>query len=254
MAISKQQHKPSKLWLLFGIVIFLLVLILQLPAAWVLARFAPNQPYIEHINGSVWQGQAAWRLPSQPVAGTLAWQWRPWTLLWGKVSAKVTVLTGNSQLSGVVGMGKSGWQVQQMQGKLDTATLAPVLPWQLPQAPINIENLTLAYQQELGFTDVAGNLKWAGGLLGYPYQGKIQRIDLPPMQADLTKEQDRAHLALVNNNTERLGDIYLDKDNMLDVQLTQRLLQHMPGYQGSAALDTAVVSVRQPLQSLSGGL
>ena len=48
-----------------------------------------------------------------------------------------------------------------------------------------------------------------------------------------------------------MANLLLDKDLMLDVQLTQRLLLNIPSYDGKAGLDTYVVSTRQPL--LSGG-
>ena len=41
--------------------------------------------------------------------------------------------------------------------------------------------------------------------------------------------------------------LYEVLDNMLDVSLTQRLLESMPEYTGQAPQDTPVVSVRQPL-------
>lgn len=41
---------------------------------------------------------------------------------------------------------------------------------------------------------------------------------------------------------------------MLDVSLTQRLLENMPEYSGQAPQDTPVVSVRQPLLSGLGAL
>ena len=34
---------------------------------------------------------------------------------------------------------------------------------------------------------------------------------------------------------------------MVDVSLTQRLLEHVPDYQGSAPKDSVVLAVRQPL-------
>jgi general secretion pathway protein N len=54
---------------------------------------------------------------------------------------------------------------------------------------------------------------------------------------------------------ERMGDLYLSakdaqKEMMLDVQLTQRLLLNVASYHGQAGLDTAVIAVRQPLSAL----
>ena len=94
-------------------------------------------------------------------------------------------------------------------------------------------------------------MTWVGGEVGYPSGGKVFYITMPALRAELSTEQknnrDLLHINLLNNQDKRLGDLYLDSDNMLDVSLTQRLLENMPEYKGQAPQDTPVVSVRQPL-------
>ena len=51
---------------------------------------------------------------------------------------------------------------------------------------------------------------------------------------------------------QKMINLLLDKNLMLDVQITQRMLMNVPSYQGKAGLDTYVVSSRQPL--LKGGM
>ncbi len=105
----------------------------------------------------------------------------------------------------------------------------------------------------IGFTKADGQLTWVGGEVGYPSGGKVFYITIPAMRAELSTEQKNdknlLHMNLLNNQDKRLGDLYLDGDNMLDVSLTQRLLENMPEYEGQAPKDTAVVSVRQPLMN-----
>lgn len=76
---------------------------------------------------------------------------------------------------------------------------------------------------------------------------------MPSMRAELSAEQNDdknlLNINLLDQQDKRLGDLYIDGDNMLDVSLTQRLLENMPEYEGQAPLDTPVVSVRQPLLS-----
>ena len=50
---------------------------------------------------------------------------------------------------------------------------------------------------------------------------------------------------------QKMLNLALDHQLMLDVQLTQRLLMNVPSYQGKAGLDTYVLSSRQPL--IKGG-
>jgi general secretion pathway protein N len=70
----------------------------------------------------------------------------------------------------------------------------------------------------------------------------------------LNQDHDRLHLALTDVSQGRMGDFYLSPDQMLDVQLTQRLLSFVAGYRGQAGLDTAVISTRQPLSTLEGAM
>ena len=76
-------------------------------------------------------------------------------------------------------------------------------------------------------------------------------ITIPALRAELSAEQktnkNLLYINLVNNQGKRLGDLYVDGDSMLDVSLTQRLLESMLEYKGKLPQDTPVVSVRQPL-------
>lgn len=77
-------------------------------------------------------------------------------------------------------------------------------------------------------------------------------MTLPPLIGQLSLDRERLHLAITDSNKGRMGDLYVSPDQMLDVQLTQRLLQNVAGYSGQAGLDTAVVTTRQPISSLRG--
>ena len=54
-----------------------------------------------------------------------------------------------------------------------------------------------------------------------------------------------------DQRNQKMANLLLDANMMLDVQLTQRLLLNVPSYDGKAGLDTFVISSRQPL--LQGG-
>ena len=225
-------------------------IILQLPAAWIMARFAPNNPYIDHVTGNIWAGQSDWH--AQQMQGVLSWQLKPWKLLLLRVAADVEVSIADSQLSGQLTVGRQFWQVEQLSGQISAATLRSVLPWQWPDSPIQINNLGIRLDQKSSFDQVEGRLNWGGGSLGYPFEGRVQRMTLPPLIGQLSLDRERLHLAITDSNKGRMGDLYVSPDQMLDVQLTQRLLQNVAGYSGQAGLDTAVVTTRQPISSLRG--
>lgn len=260
-ASASSNKRPRKLWWLVGLVLFALFALLQMPAAWVVEKYAPDSPYVQHVSGNLWQGSAVWQLPvssTTPLTGALSWSWQPWQLFLGKVAADVDISSGQTRLNGQVKVGRSAWQVADMSGKIAPETLASVVDWQLPNTPMQVNAVSLQRKSASettspGFSKAAGQLTWVGGEVGYPSGGKVFYITMPPMRAQLSAEQkndkNRLHINLLNNQDKRLGDLYLDGDNMLDVSLTQRLLESMPEYKGQAPQDTPVVSVRQPLLS-----
>ena len=269
--VSTSSHKrPRKLWWLLGFIFFALFAVLQMPAAWLLEKYAPDTPYVQHVSGNLWQGSAIWQLPvsTAPLTGAAEWSWQPWHLLLGKLGAEVDISSEQTRLNGQVKVGSSSWQIQNMSGKIAPETLASVVDWQLPNTPIQVNNVSLKRQSAAnpastssensgknaaGFSEAGGQLTWVGGEVGYPSGGKVFYITMPALRAELSAEQKNnknlLHINLINNQDKRLGDLYIDGDNMLDVSLTQRLLENMPEYKGQAPQDTPVVSVRQPLLS-----
>ena len=267
--VSTSSHKrPRKLWWLLGFIFFALFAVLQMPAAWLLEKYAPDTPYVQHVSGNLWQGSAIWQLPvsTPPLTGAAEWSWQPWHLLLGKLGAEVDISSEQTRLNGQVKVGSSSWQIQNMSGKIAPETLASVVDWQLPNTPIQVNNISLKRQSAAnpastssensgknaaGFSEAGGQLTWVGGEVGYPSGGKVFYITMPALRAELSAEQKNnknlLHVNLINNQDKRLGDLYIDGDNMLDVSLTQRLLENMPEYKGQAPQDTPVVSVRQPL-------
>lgn len=240
--------QPGKGWWFFGIFLLLIFIVLQLPAAWIIARVSPNNPYIDSISGSIWQGQADWHI--QQVQGVVSWKLRPWTLLLLRAGADIELRTGDTRLNGRVAISPNQRRVEKLNGQISTQTLSSLFPWQWPDNPVQVRDLKVIYHQKNGWQDADGQLNWPGGLLGYPFEGRVERANLPPMLARLSVQQNRLQLNLTTIQNERMGDIYLSADQMLEVQLTQRLLLTVAGYRGQAGLDTAVVSTRQPLSSL----
>lgn len=255
---TSSNKRPRKLWWLVGMVMFALFAVLQMPAAWIVEKYASQSPYVQQVSGNVWQGALIWQLPetSTALTGSANWTWQPWQLFLGKLGADVEITTGQTRLEGQVKVGRNSWQVDDMSGKIAPETLASVVNWQLPNTPIQLNNVSLqrqsaAGEKSAGFHKADGQLTWVGGEVGYPNASKILYITMPTMRAQLSTEQKNdnhlLHVNLLNNQDKRLGDLYLDGDNMLDVSLTQRLLENMPEYKGQAPQDTPVISVRQPL-------
>ncbi len=264
---ASSQKYPRKLWWLVGLTLFALFALLQMPAAWMIEKYAPNSPYVQHVSGNLWQGSTVWQLPQSatPLTGTADWSWQPWYLLLGKVGAEVDIRSGQTQLEGQVKLGRHSWQVDDMDGTIAPETLTSVVDWQLPNTPIRVNGVSLTRNSSankpttdktMGFSHAEGQLTWVGGEVGYPSGNKVFYITIPAVRGQLSQEQKNnknvLHINLLNNQDKRLGDLYIDHENMIDVSLTQRLLESMPEYKGKAPQDTEVISVRQPLLTSLG--
>ena len=240
--------KKSKMlhWWLFAAVTFLTCILLQVPAAWLMAKFYPQQQYLHNIGGNIWSGQADWQQGA--LRGNLSWQIRPLDVLRLRVAADVQVHSGQSELIGQVGYGLGQkWLVQNMNGQIAPETLAYLAKWQWPSAAIRVQDVHLRFKPKQGFEQANGQLEWAGGDLVYSYAQRQERMSVPPLKAQWSAQQGKLVLAAQDNRQQKMLNLALDQDLMLDVQLTQRLLLNVPSYQGKAGLDTYVMSSRQPL-------
>ncbi|RIW55421.1 general secretion pathway protein, partial [Acinetobacter baumannii] len=77
------------------------------------------------------------------------------------------------------------------------------------------------------------------------------RMNMPSLSGQLTDQNGQLQVDIRDQRNQKMANLLLDANMMLDVQLTQRLLLNVPSYDGKAGLDTFVISSRQPL--LQGG-
>jgi len=74
---------------------------------------------------------------------------------------------------------------------------------------------------------------------------------MPSLNGQLTDQNGQLQVDIRDQRSQKMANLLLDANMMLDVQLTQRLLLNIPSYDGKAGLDTFVISSRQPL--IQGG-
>lgn len=125
------------------------------------------------------------------------------------------------------------------------------MDWQWPTNAIQLRDIHFNFKKNQGFAQAEGTLQWAGGNLVYSYAQRQERMTMPSLQGKLSDENSQLIFEMGDLRGQKLIALALDKDLMLNVQLTQRLLLNIPSYQGKAGLDTYVISSRQPL--LKGG-
>lgn len=243
--------KPKSLtWWIFAISVFLIFVVLQIPAAWLISKFYKNNQVLQNVSGNIWQGQADWHKGN--LKGSLSWKTRPLDLFLLRLGAEIEVHSGNTQLDGVVGYGfGKKIIIRNLNGQVAPETLKSVVDWQWPTNAIQLRDIHFNFKKQQGFAQAEGTLQWAGGNLVYSYAQRQERMTMPSLQGKLSDENSQLIFEMGDLRGQKLIALALDKDLMLNVQLTQRLLLNIPSYQGKAGLDTYVISSRQPL--LKGG-
>ena len=240
-----------KIWLTLFVGFVALFILLQLPASWLLNKFAPNLRTLTNVTGNIWQGQADWQMAE--VKGTLNWSTRPWELIRLRMSSNISIHSGQTELTGIVGYSVfKKVYFQNVNGKISSDTLGQFVAWQWPSSTIQIKDTKFNFKKGEGFSDGEGQWAWSGGALNYPMAQRMERIDVPPLVANIETDQSKLKLLVRNSQQQKMADLVIGEDGMLDVQVTQRFLLHSPSYKGQAGLDTAVISTRQPLRSLRG--
>ncbi|HCI3535759.1 type II secretion system protein N [Acinetobacter baumannii] len=245
----KKKSKQWKWWF-FALIAFLIFIILQIPATWLISKFSKNNQTVHNVSGNIWQGQADWHRGA--LRGTIHWKTRPLDLLLLRFAADVDIHSGNTQLTGIMayGFGKKVI-VRDMNGQIAPETLKQIVNWQWPVNSIQLKDIQFNYKKEQGFAAVDGQLYWGGGALIYNIGDRQDRMNMPSLSGQLTDQNGQLQVDIRDQRNQKMANLLLDANMMLDVQLTQRLLLNVPSYDGKAGLDTFVISSRQPL--LQGG-
>lgn len=245
----KKKSKQWKWWF-FALIAFLIFIILQIPATWLISKFSKNNQTVHNVSGNIWQGQADWHRGA--LRGTIHWKTRPLDLLLLRFAADVDIHSGNTQLAGIMayGFGKKVI-VRNMNGQVAPETLKQIVNWQWPVNSIQLKDIQFNYKKEQGFAAVDGQLHWGGGTLVYNIGDRQDRMNMPSLTGQLADHNGQLQVDIRDQRNQKMANLLLDANMMLDVQLTQRLLLNVPSYDGKAGLDTFVISSRQPL--LQGG-
>ncbi|MCU4349242.1 type II secretion system protein N [Acinetobacter lactucae] len=245
----KKKSKQWKWWF-FALIAFLIFIILQIPATWLISKFSKNNQTLHNVSGNIWQGQADWRRGT--LRGSIHWKTRPLDLFLLRFAADVDIHSGNTQLSGVMGYGVGKKViVKAMNGQVAPETLKQIVNWQWPTNSIQLKDIEFNYKKEQGFAAVDGQLHWGGGTLIYNIGDRQDRMNMPSLNGQLTDQNGQLQVDIRDQRSQKMANLLLDANMMLDVQLTQRLLLNIPSYDGKAGLDTFVISSRQPL--IQGG-
>lgn len=245
-------NKKSKqiTWWITGVIAFLFFVLLQVPATWLISKFYKNNQTLQNVSGNIWQGQADWHKGN--LRGSISWKTRPWDLILLRLGANVEIHSGQTQLNGVVGYGLGKKIIiNNMSGQIAPDTLKNIANWQWPANAIQLNDLSMRFKGDAGFSDATGKLQWGGGELHYNFAQRQDQMNIPSLNGHVKDESGKLIVEILDQRSQKMANISLDQTMMLDVQLTQRMLLNVPSYDGKAGLDTYVISSRQPL--IQGG-
>ena len=247
MSIKSKQT----VWWGVAIVAFLVFVLLQVPASWLISKFYKNNQILKNVSGNIWHGQADWQKGS--LRGSVEWKTRPLDLILLRMGANLKVHSGQTQLDGVFAYGLSKKiHIKNLKGQIAADTLKNVVNWQWPTNNIQIQDLEMNFHREKGFSSAKGEMQWGGGPLVYTFGQRLDRMDVPSLKSAIKDENGKLVIDVQDQRGQKMANLNIDPSLMLDIQLTQRLLQSVPSYSGKAGLDTYVISSRQPL--MSGGM
>ncbi|WOE30645.1 MULTISPECIES: type II secretion system protein N [unclassified Acinetobacter] len=233
------------LWWFFAVSVLLICIVLQIPAAWLMNQFNKNNQNFYNVVGNVWNGQADWE--KGQLKGTIHWHYRPLDLLLFKVSSHVQLYSDKSQLEGIVGYRLGDWIFQSIEGEISPDTLRKLNSWRWPNSTLFIHDFNTRYRKKTGFENSSGQLQWQGGELVYRLAMHQEQMLLPALNGQFLSDQGKLIADIRNQKTHKMLYLVLDANGILDLQVTQRMMQHASGYTGQAAIDSYVISMRQPL-------
>lgn len=237
-------------WWLLAVFAFLIFVLLQIPATWLISKFYKDNQVLQNVSGNIWQGQADWR--KGELKGSVAWKTRPLDLILLRLGANLEIQSGTTQIKSVVAYGLSKkLMLRQLSGKIAPETLKTLVNWQWPANLIQLNDVQLNYQKDTGFSQAEGGLQWGGGELVYVFSDRQERMNIPSLKAALSDDAGKLQFDIQDQRSQKMANLVLDPSMMLDVQLTQRMLLNVPSYEGKAGLDTYVITTRQPL--IQGG-
>ncbi len=117
--------------ILAGLLLYLLLLLIQMPVAWLIVRLPADSPLqLAQADGTLWQGevrQVAWQVEGERVGfGRLTWRWLPSALLKGRIGFSIELGDAAGKLSGDVLLDSKSVVLKNLRGRIDAVLLGLV--------------------------------------------------------------------------------------------------------------------------------
>jgi len=157
------------------LIVFLILLGVRLPAAWVHAQFASGIP-LNNIQGSLWQGQAGLQHQQFQVEN-ISWQLNFWPLLLGDLSFQFELSDQNVSANGsAVIAGEDSFNINIPQATMQASNVNSLrlLPYGAAIAgEVNVKAMSVE-MSEHGFVHAEGDVQWSPAYLVSPQAVSLQ--------------------------------------------------------------------------------
>lgn len=239
---SKSATFPKRrlLWLVVGLMCFLLFLCLQMPVTWLLGKpDASARIYLLEATGNVLSGTGRWQWHTDAdnvMTGQIEWRLSPSGLLAAK-PYHLIITQGQSHLSGQASIGWSDVELYDWTGHIAPQTLQSGLGL-MTDMPIQVNALS----GTVGDTPIlTGQASMAPAHIGYRLHGLQGRIAMPALQADIRPSQANAGTDIhVLSSSGQLAELQF-VNGQLHIGLTYRLLKEVTGLSLGLAGDDAIM-------------
>lgn len=205
--------------LIVFLMFFLFALVLTTPVHVLWHQFGDDSGSDVKVNalaGNLWAGQAD--VVHGPHRYLIDWSFRPAYLLRGALSYDLTVGGSKANLEGQVVRSLLRWQVLNVDGFVDLATLNPTLAPQRVSLSghLWINNLSLGWSPGSGRLVADGDLDWRNGQSRFVWLGRPQEVRLPLIQANVrTDSAGLVQAKVTDASVDRpLADLELDAELM----------------------------------------
>ncbi|MDP1906252.1 MAG: type II secretion system protein N [Pseudomonadota bacterium] len=128
MSAAALSTRGRSLLILGGVLLYLLFLVVQMPAVWLAAHLPAESPIqLRQVDGKLWQGSAGgvtWRAAVDSLElGRLRWTLQAGELLKGSLGIGFELGQAPTRLQGTLLLGRDGLSLKSVQGHLDAGVI-----------------------------------------------------------------------------------------------------------------------------------
>ncbi len=253
--------RPAKvIWLaLTGLLVYLIALVILLPAGWVWQWVSPQvslppQIKINQVSGQLWNGAAGFTFVGRPLR--LSWDLETPSLLSLTFPLSFSLHSAQSGLNGRLAFSWPDNANLTARGKVRVREFENLIQRSggaILAGDVIIERLALEWVDG-EFGDGQGLARWSGGEVTWPMGSGVQSADFPPMEATLNAAAGRMSMTILQQGeSEPAANADIFPDGMLEIRVYKRMIDLAgQSWSGAASPGDVIFRVRQPLLGRGG--